>query len=326
MSPMAAAPPVVFETAGEHLCRNVPITTPEATAGEIRSMLIGRRYDCASGIAVCSGGRLVGLLAMEDILGAAEGARARELMDADPPIVGPGADQEHAAWKAVQHGESSLAVVDAAGSFLGLIPPQRLLAVLLGEHHEDLARISGFLENSLPAKASLEESVWRRLYHRLPWLGVGLAGVLVAADLVAAFSRQIEAHVILAFFLPGIVYLADAVGTQTETLVVRGLSVGVPIARVVWRELWTGLLIGLGLAGAAMGAALWRWGAAEIVLVLGGSLLAACSVATLVAVALPWALHRLGGDPAFGSGPLATVIQDLLSIAIYFGIAAAVLG
>jgi magnesium transporter len=51
------------------------------------------------------------------------------------------------------------------------------------------------------------------------------------------------------------------------------------------------------------------------------SLLGACSVATLIAMVLPWAIHRLGKDPAFGSGPLATVIQDLLSILIYFLIA-----
>ena len=54
------------------------------------------------------------------------------------------------------------------------------------------------------------------------------------------------------------------------------------------------------------------------------ALFAASSVATVIAMLLPWALHRLGRDPAFGSGPLATVVQDLLSIVIYF-IAAAVM-
>ncbi|HMG31988.1 MAG TPA: magnesium transporter, partial [Jiangellaceae bacterium] len=54
------------------------------------------------------------------------------------------------------------------------------------------------------------------------------------------------------------------------------------------------------------------------------ALLAACSIATAIAMALPWAFNRLGKDPAFGSGPLATVIQDLLSIAIYLLIARAI--
>jgi magnesium transporter len=56
------------------------------------------------------------------------------------------------------------------------------------------------------------------------------------------------------------------------------------------------------------------------------ALWASCSVASVVALALPWALSRFGGDPAFGSGPLATVIQDLLSLAIYLAIADAILG
>jgi magnesium transporter len=132
--------------------------------------------------------------------------------------------------------------------------------------------------------------------------------------------------VILAFFLPGIVYLADAVGTQTETLVIRGLSVGVPIARVLRRETATGLAIGFALAALLLGFALWRFEREDVAIAAALALFAACATATLVAMALPWLLHRLGRDPAFGSGPVATVIQDLLSITAYLAIATAVVG
>jgi len=60
------------------------------------------------------------------------------------------------------------------------------------------------------------------------------------------------------------------------------------------------------------------WHDAAVALAVSVSLLAASSIATLVAMALPWAINRLGHDPAFGSGPLATVVQDLLSVLIYF--------
>jgi magnesium transporter len=247
------------------------------------------------------------------------------MMNRDPPMVGPGADQEMAAWKAVQRGESALAVVDESGRFVGLIPPSRLLTVLLAEHHEDMARLGGMQRDALSARRSLQEPVWRRLAHRLPWLVVGLLGMLLAADLVAAFEDQLRVNLVLAFFLPAIVYLADAVGTQTETLVVRGLSVGIPIRRVIRQELVTGLFIGVALALAAMVVALWRWDSTPFVTVLGLSLVAACATATAVAISLPWLLHRLGVDPAFGSGPLATVIQDLLSILIYLVVARALM-
>jgi len=316
---------VIFETAEEHLCRSVPRASPTTTIGEIRRSLIGQRYDCATDVAVCVDGRPVGLVTIEALLAAQEVALARDVMDPDPPVVSPGADQEVAAWKAVQHGGTSLAVVDDGGHFIGLIPPRRLLSVLLTEHHEDMARLSGLLKDSLSAKVSLQEPIVRRLAHRLPWLIVGLLGVIVVADMVAAFETVLQANMMLAFFLPGIVYLADAVGTQTETLVVRGLSVGIPIGRVVWQEMLTGLLIGIGLGVASIPVTLWRWGGGDIVPILATSLTAACLAATLVAVALPWVLHRMGSDPAFGTGPLSTVLQDLFSILIYLEVATLVL-
>ena len=66
----------------------------------------------------------------------------------------------------------------------------------------------------------------------------------MAADLVGWFEAQLQTNLLLAFFIPSIVYLADAVGTQTETIVVRGLSLGVPMNRMVSRELLSGLAIG----------------------------------------------------------------------------------
>jgi len=319
-------PGVIFETVEEHLCRNVPLAAPASTVGQIRRSLIGQRYDCATDVVLCENRRPVGLLSIEALLAAPEEAAARDVMDPDPPVVNPGADQEVAAWKAVQRGERSLAVVDEAGRFVGLIPPRRLLSVLLAEHHEDMAHLSGLLKTSLPARTSLEEPIGRRLAHRLPWLIVGLAGVLLSADLMAWFEQALRANVILAFFLPGIVYLADAVGTQTETLVVRGLSVGVPIRRVVGQELATGALVGIGLAAASAPVVLLRWGGGDLVPILAVSLMAACFAATLVGIVLPWVLHRVGSDPAFGTGPLSTVVQDLASILIYLEVATLILG
>jgi magnesium transporter len=129
---------------------------------------------------------------------------------------------------------------------------------------------------------------------------------------------------ILAFFVPGVVYLADAVGTQTETIIIRGLSVGVPVRRIVGRELMTGALAGLALALLFYPVALVRWGQPDVALSVAISLFAACVVATVVGMALPWVFQRLGSDPAFGTAPISTVIQDLLSILIYFLVAAAV--
>ncbi|MEX1255719.1 MAG: magnesium transporter [Dehalococcoidia bacterium] len=315
-----------FETAAEHATKNVPVASPADLAGDLRRSLEGKSYATAASVAVCEDGRLAGMLRLEDLLAAPPDAIVGELMDREPPVVGPGVDQEVAAWRAVQHGESALAVVDAEGRFAGVIPPQRLLSVLLAEHEEDLARLGGFLRGTSSARSASEEPVTRRLWHRLPWLMVGLLGAILAANIVGSFETQLEETVILAFFIPSIVYMADAVGTQTEALVIRGLSVGVGIGQIVWREILTGLFVGLALAGAFFPVVLLGWEDFDVALAVSLALFAACSVATLVAMALPWAFQRFGADPAFGSGPLATVVQDLLSIVIYFAVAVAIVG
>jgi magnesium transporter len=247
-------------------------------------------------------------------------------MDSDPPAVHPGEDQEVAAWKAVQHREGCLAVVDEDGTFIGLIPPPALIEIFLHEHDEDMARLGGYLRGTSAARSATEEPVVRRFWHKLPWLVLGLIGALLSADIVGAFESHLQENVMLAFFMPGIVYLADAVGTQTETVVVRGLSIGISIRRFALKEVATGVLVGAVLATAFLPIGILRWGDTEVVLAVGLSLWAACSVATVIAMALPALLQAMGRDPAFGSGPLATVIQDMLSIVIYLSISTALVG
>ncbi|HEX2413385.1 MAG TPA: magnesium transporter [Solirubrobacteraceae bacterium] len=302
--------------------RQVPTAPPSETAGAARAALADSAYDSAVDVAVLDGGRLAGLVPIERLLAAPADSPLADLMDPEPPVVGPETDQERAAWTMIERGESSLAVADEHGRFLGLIAPQRMLAVLLAAHDEDLARLGGYLAGTSRARQAAEEPVLRRLWHRLPWLLVGLAGAMAAALIVGAFEDELKAKLVLAFFVPGVVYMADAVGTQTEALLIRGLSVGIAMRTVVRRELVTGLVLGV-LVGAAFLAFAWLlWGDSRAAASVAIALFASCSIATFVAMALPWTFQRLGHDPAFGSGPLATVIQDLLSIAIYFAVAA----
>ena len=317
---------MTFETAAAHATASVPIAAPLQRAVDVKQALMGREYESASHIVVCEGDRFLGILTIEDLLKAPPDVTAASLMDRAAPVVAPGVDQEVAAWRAVSHEESALAVVDGEGRFVGVIPPHRLVAVLLSEHEEDLTRIGGFLRDTSRARRSSEEPVPRRFRHRLPWLMLGLCGALLAADLVAFFETQLRLNLMVAFFLPGIVYLADAVGTQTETVVVRGLSLGVPMRRMVGREVMAGLLIGAALAAFALPVVWLRWSDTDLALAVSLSVFAASSTATLAAMALPTAFDAFAFDPAFGSGPLATVIQDLLSIGIYLSVANLVMG
>ena len=163
--------------------------------------------------------------------------------------------------------------------------------------------------------------VKRRFQHRLPWLVLGLGGALLTADLVGAFETHLQLNLMLAFFIPGIVYLADAVGTQTETVVVRGLSLAVPMRRMVGpraayrRPDRDGARCS---RPAVRLVALERRGFGAV-----GGIVGTRGVLNSNArghdAAL--ALRHFALDPAFGSGPLATVVQDLWSIWIYLSVA-----
>lgn len=306
---------------GEQATARVPVIAPSQTAAAARRYMLGKSFDLVDEIAVLDEGRLVGLVALSQLLEAPADALLEDLADPDSVVIRPGEAEEKAAWQMVRRQQSNLAVLDSDGAFVGLVPAHRLIGRLLAQHDEDVARLGGYLASSGRARLAAEEPVSRRLLHRLPWLLVGLLGAMASAVIVGAFEDQLEQVVLLAFFVPAVVYMADAVGTQTETLLIRGMSAGIDMRTVVRRELITGVLIGVLIGLAFFPFALIGWGEADVALAVALALTASCSIATSVATILPRLLARFGNDPAFGSGPLATIVQDLLSIAVYLAIA-----
>jgi magnesium transporter len=295
----------------------VPRADAADRAGDVRDTLAPTLPE----VAVLDGGRFVGLVPLERLLTAAPDAVLGSLVAPEGAEVPPDADQEAMAWEAAHRGARAVAVVHGEGRLLGVVPAEQLIAVLEHEHEEDLARLGGFLAKTGRARTASEEPVARRLWHRLPWLALGLAGAMLSAGIVAGFEDQLRSEVLLAFFVPAVVYMADAVGTQTEAVVIRGMAIGVSLRSIVLKELATGVVIGVLLALAFFAFALVVWDVPRVAVAVAVALFVSASIATLVAMLLPYALARLGRDPAFGSGPLATVIQDLLSIVVYFAVA-----
>jgi magnesium transporter len=299
---------------------------PDEPAALLLDRLRTRAEPTPLWVAVVKDGRLQSVLATPELLRAAPDATAGSLPSRVATTVRASSRAERAAWLAAQAGAEVIAVEEEDGRFAGLVPAVNLLPLLVREHEVDLARVGGFLSGTAQARTASEEPVARRVLHRAPWLLLGLLGAVLSARIVRAFEVQLEETVALAFFLPGIVYMADAVGTQTETLVIRGLPLGVSVRQILRLEILTGVVVGLLLSLAIFPMALLITNETELSLAIAASLLASAACSTSVAMMLPWLMTRLSFDPAFGSGPLATVIQNLLSIVIYFGIALAVVG
>ncbi len=308
------------ETALRHVVDRVPTGRVDESVETAVARLPGSHYDYAGALYVHDvDRRLVGIVPMATLLAAQGSTHLGELALRDYPAIDPDTDQEHAASLAIHYGVSAVPLVDAAGRLIGVVPSQALLEILRREHIEDLHRLAGILRESTRAQLSIEAPPIRRARDRLPWLMVGLLGSMVATMLVASFEATLQTHVTVAFFVPAIVYLADAIGTQTEAVAVRGLSLStVPFTRLIAGEVRTGMLIGLALSLAAFIPVWLVFADARLALAVASALFAASTVASAVGILFPWLLLQLGRDPAFGSGPVATIVQDLLTLLIYF--------
>ncbi len=271
-------------------------------------------------------GGFAGTVDLQRVLAADPAARMRDLVDAACPTARRDDDPEQVASRALAHGVIVVPVLEG-GRLVAAVPPEALMAILRREHVEDLHRLAGIQAEEARTRNALEEPPARRARHRLPWLLVGLAGSMVAAVVVSRFERMLSGRVAISYFVPTIVYLADAIGTQTEAVVVRGLSLSSRTLReLLGGELRTGVLMGLVLGGLGGPLVALLFGDGALGIAVGVSILVAGGLATSIGMLLPWVLQRTGGDPALGSGPVATIVQDVLSLVVYFAVATLILG
>ncbi|OGE10918.1 hypothetical protein A3A60_03635 [Candidatus Curtissbacteria bacterium RIFCSPLOWO2_01_FULL_42_26] len=168
----------------------------------------------------------------------------------------------------------------------------------------------------------VQQAASKLVGKRLPWLIVGLLGGLIASFMVSRFQYLLEAKLQLAFFIPVIVYLSDAVGTQTETIYIRNLSIFKDnFYKYLAKELLIGGYLGV-ILGLATGAAAFFWlKSVETALTVGLAMLVNVTIAPAVAIIIPEILFKEHVDPALGGGPFTTVIQDFISLLIYFSVA-----
>ena len=321
-TPVDPSTPAYRERVADHVVADVARARADETAGSVRERLAAETPTCVAIIAIVGPhGVLQGVVGIGTLFATPGPTPLGEVMAADYPRVLPDDDQEHAASLALHHAVDALPVVDAKGALLGAVPPQSLLQVLRREHVEDLHRFAGIARETARARHAIEDPPMRRARHRLPWLVAGLAASGLATAAMAGFESMIQAHVAVAFFVPALVYLADAIGTQSEAIAVRGLSLSRRgIAHLAGGELRTGVLIGAVLGAAAFVIVLVFWRDSRLAGAVGTALFCSGAIASSLGIVVPWWLARMKVDPAYGSGPMATVVQDTLTILVYLAV------
>jgi magnesium transporter len=309
------------EPVAGHLVAAVLRARPDETAFAVLSRLRAQKPASVELVLVeGKDGRLAGAVPIARLIAAGDVPLA-QLVERDFPRVTPDIDQEHAASLALHHLVDALPVVDKDGRALGVMPSQALMQVLRREHVEDLHVLSGIHREESRARHAIEDPPMRRVRHRLPWLIAGLGGAALATAAMAGFESMLSAHIAVAFFVPGIVYLADAIGTQSEAVAVRGLSLTrTGIRHLLAGELRTGMGIGASLGLIAFLPVWVFFGELRLAAAVAVAIFAAGTMAAALGLLLPWWIARAGRDPALGSGPIATVIQDILSLLVYFAV------
>ena len=161
---------------------------------------------------------------------------------------------------------------------------------------------------------------------RVPWLIVGLIGGTAASFIVSRFETVLAENISLAFFLPIIVYMSDAVGTQTETIFVRDLARGkASFSGYLVKEFFLGLIIGA-VFGVLIGLISYFWiGSQGVALTVGLAMAVNVALAPIIALLVPEILFKEHTDPALGGGPFTTIIQDIISILVYLLVATLIL-
>jgi magnesium transporter len=305
------------------ISRRVATTSPDAAIADVLRHLRRHAYESLDTIYVVdTHDRLIGLVALPKLMTAAGHVKVHEVMSTELKFAKLGADREELLSLAHQNRLSSVPIVDERGRLAGCVTATALIDTALREHTEDVNRLAGILHFESRSQHALTESPGRRAMHRLPWLLVGLVGSVAATLVMAGFEDRIASHVAIAFFVPAIVYLADAIGTQSEAVTVRGLALlkEPHLFRLLLGELAAGFLIGLGLGVVAFGAVLAAMWDLKLALAVALAICIAGSLAAVCGLFFPWLLSRFRVDPAFASGPVATVVQDVLSLLVYFTI------
>jgi magnesium transporter len=263
---------------------------------------------------------LKGVVPLSKFLAASAHTPIKELMIKDVAGVTLADHSDRVAEVALDHQIPAVPVVDDGGRLLGAVPAHTVFRILREDHIQDMDRLVGIWRKSEQALSAIEGDPVRRTLDRLPWLVVGTLGCVLATGLMASFEGTLRADLAVAFFIPGIVYLADAIGTQSEAIAVRGLSFShMPVSELLRGELKTGFFLGIALAFLVF-PVIWLAFDASLAFAVSVALICASSVATSIGLLLPSILSRMGKDPAYGSGPVATIVQDLLSLLIYLSV------
>ncbi len=270
---------------------------------------------------------LIGVLSLRGLVLSPPQTPVREAMVTDLVTVTVNTDQEEAAQILTAYNLLALPVVDEQGRLQGIITSDDVSDIIEQETTEDIERLGG--------SAPLEESYLRaRPVHlvrkRLGWLLVLFLGQAYTGTVLAFYESTLEAVTALVFFMPLLIGTGGNAGSQVVTTIVRAMGVGDVVFRdifkILWKEMQTGVMLGLAMAAAVFVRALMLGVGVDVGVVVAITILTVVIWAVTVGAILPLILRQLRVDPAVVSAPFIATLVDGTGLLIYFSVAGFILG
>jgi magnesium transporter len=245
----------------------------------------------------------------------------------DLVYITPATDQEEAANLCLRRGLKGIPVVDEQKKLLGAVVHDAITNILYKEIREDMLRLAGIEQSHSEMDNILEIPFTRALRHRAPWLFLGLLGGLIVAKIIGTFEALLAQNLLLAAFIPLVVYLADAVKNQLEVFAIRDFAIfrKLNFMQYFFKQLAVVVSLSVILGLSLMVFSFLLYGEKTISWVLGVAVSSAILSALVTGLCVPYLFRKIKLDPANASGPIGTILQDTLSVSIYFMVATRVL-
>ena len=266
---------------------------------------------------------LVGVASLRALATTPSNTLLKDIMARRVHSVRPETDQEDVAQIVAQYNYLAVPVVDSDNRLLGIVTVDDVVDVIREEATEDFFRMAGAGKD----REILLKSSWENAKVRLPWLFASWVGGVVAASVIGTYEHMLESIIALAAFIPVIIGMGGNIGTQSSTIIVRGMATGrIEVGSellVLIKELKVGLILGV-LYGVLLGifANLKFIGTDPMLgLVVGLSIASSMLIAVTVGTFTPLILRKLEIDPAVAAGPFVTTSIDILGVLLYFIIA-----
>ena len=272
-------------------------------------------------------GRLTGVISLRDLVTTPGDTMLKDIMSKNIQAVRPETDQEEVARIVSQYNFLAVPVVDSDEKLLGIVTVDNVVDVIREEATEDFLQLAGAGKD----REILLKSSWENARIRLPWLFASWIGGIVAAFIIGVFDNILENAIALAAFIPVIIGMGGNVGTQSSTIIVRGLATGrvsfENSITVLFKEMRVGLILGI-LYGMLLGFfAIFQFIDTSPMLgvVVGLSICVSMILAATIGSLVPLVLNRFEIDPAIATGPFVTTAIDIMGVAFYFLIARSLL-